>query len=89
MNTDYIEKIRNEYIKKYYSIPIIQKCIEITNVNDMEFAGYFNANELYKKEYNFYVNSQITEESDYNKTVLFHEFTHVYDSTQLLDYEWN
>lgn len=89
MNTDYIEKIRNEYIKKYYSIPIIQKYIEITNVNDMEIAGYFNADELYKKEYNFHINTRITEESDYSKAILFHEFTHVYDSIQLLDYEYD
>lgn len=89
MNTNYIEKIRDEYIEKYYSIPIIQKYIEITDIDNMEIAGYFNADELYKKEYNFYINTKIVEESNYNKAILFHEFTHVYDSTQLLDYEYD
>lgn len=89
MNVEYIEKIRDEYIEKYYDIPKIQKYLEITNINDIGIAGYFNADELYKMEYNFYVNSKITEESDYNKAVLFHEFTHVYDSTQLLNYKYD
>lgn len=40
MNTNYIEKIRDEYIEKYYSIPIIQKYIEITDIDNMEIAGY-------------------------------------------------
>ncbi|HAU85804.1 MAG TPA: hypothetical protein DCW90_09965 [Lachnospiraceae bacterium] len=83
MDRAYLDKIFKEYNEQYYTIPEIQEYVE---VNEGDYAAAkFNTKELYDQIYILKVNKQLNESEIY-KGIFFHEFTHVYDSTQLLNY---
>ncbi len=83
MNKEYLDKIFKEYNELYYEIPEIQEYIEVDKRDCA--AAQFNTLELYNQKYILKVNKQLDESKIY-KGIFFHEFTHVYDSTQLLNY---
>ena len=77
-----------EIYKKYqirYSIllPKIQKIIYVSNKDSW---AYFKTEDLYNKKYVFYVNPQLSNNSNqFIKQLLFHEFTHLTDSLLFTD----
>lgn len=82
MNKEYIENLFKEYNNNYFKIPEIQQYIEI---QDNYVAGKFNSVDLYNQIYTLEISNNLNE-SDGSKAILFHEFTHVYDSLQFLKY---
>lgn len=83
MDKEYLDKIFKEYNELYYEIPEIQEYIEVDKRDCA--SAQFNTLELYNQKYILKVNKQLDESKIY-KGIFFHEFTHVYDSTQLLNY---
>lgn len=75
-----------EYVSKIQYIPII-KNIEIIRGNDA--IAQFFTKDLYDKQYTLYVSAKIEDCSkEYIKEILFHEFTHLADSTLFLKYDF-
>lgn len=86
MNKEYLDKIFNEYNELYYVIPKIQEYIEIDKTDYA--AARFSTIDLYNKKYILEISKQL-DESEIYKAIFFHEFTHVYDSIQFLNYSFD
>lgn len=84
-----IYKLLEEYKQKYYDIPTLDSVQYISG----EITAYakFSTEDLYNKKYILYIHPNLFSIGDKDikeklpKQVLFHEFTHIYDSKLLLN----
>ena len=81
-----LNKLFKEYNNKFYIVPEIQ---EYKLITDDKVARCFNQNDLYNKKYILYLNrNYIDIQQQYLRSTLFHELTHLYDSTILSKYDF-
>ena len=89
MNKRKIKKLTYKYFEQYnieyFSIPQID---DIDIFNNSESFGQFDIDTMYKRQYILKVDSTLFDEKEsFIKQILFHEFTHMYDSLKFLDYD--
>lgn len=79
-----IEEIYQEYQTKYkVSLPKIDK---VHFVSNQDFWAEFNASDLYNKKYELYIDSSLFDTNNkFIRQILFHEFTHLYDSLNYIE----
>lgn len=84
-----IYKLFEKYKQKYHQIPSLDS-IRYTP-NNCDALAQLNTYDLYSKKYILYIHPNLCSPFDYDKIkqVAFHEFTHIYDSIQLLDKDIN
>lgn len=81
-----LDSLIKEYNNTYYSIPEIQ---EYKIINNDKIGGYFDTHDLYNKKYILYLSQAFFDNKDqYLKSLLFHELTHIYDSTIFSAFDW-
>ena len=89
MNKRKIKKLTYKYFEQYnieyFSIPQID---DIDIFNNSESFGQFDIDTMYKRQYILKVDSTLFDEKEsFINQILFHEFTHMYDSLKFLDYD--
>lgn len=86
-----IYKLLEEYKQLYYDIPSLDSVEYITG--EIDAYAQFNAEELYNQKYILYIHPDLFSMGNKDmknkmpRQILFHEFTHIYDSLLLLNYE--
>ena len=82
-----MEQIIYNYLKQYN-----QEYFQTPQIDSIKFEngnwGHFDINETYHGQYNLEVNPKLFDENEsFIKSVLYHEFTHMYDSTKFQNYD--
>nr|WP_297940183.1 hypothetical protein [uncultured Lachnoclostridium sp.] len=82
-----MEQIIYNYLEQYHA-----DYFQTPQINHIEFKngnwGHFDMNKTYRGQYNLEVNPKLFDENDnFIKSVLYHEFTHMYDSTNFQNYD--
>lgn len=81
-----LDSLIKEYNNTYYNIPEIQ---EYKIINNDKIGGYFDTRDLYNKKYILYLSQAFFDnKGQYLKSLLFHELTHIYDSTIFSAFDW-
>lgn len=86
-----IYKLIEEYKQLYYDIPSLDSVEYITG--EIDAYAQFNTEELYNRKYILYIHPDLFSIGNKDmrnkmpRQILFHEFTHIYDSLLLLNYD--
>nr|WP_297940174.1 hypothetical protein [uncultured Lachnoclostridium sp.] len=86
-----IYELLEEYKQKYYDIPSLNSVEYITG--EIDAYAEFRAEDLYNQKYILYIHPDLFSMGNKEmrdklpKQIIFHEFTHIYDSLSLLNYD--
>lgn len=88
MNIRKIKKTIYEYLEKYnseyYVTPKINS-IELVNIGAW---GHFDTKKMFDKQYDLKIDTELFDQNDkFIQQILYHEFTHMYDSTIFIEYD--